>query len=247
VCLPDMARHPILILWAVPRSASTAFERMMIERGDHRVVDEPFSAHYYFGEEKVSSRFELVEPGSRPHEIVTSLIDVAEQQPLFVKDMAYHAIDFVTTELVATFRNAFLIREPVGAIASLARRWPDFTDEEAGFEAVASMAERVGEAGQDLVVIDQDDLCRNPAGIVSAYCERMGIPFLEDALSWAPGMRPEWERWSDWHESSAASTGFEAAKPPETDNLPARVRDVVARCRPIYEALHERRLRSAAP
>lgn len=242
-----VARHPILVLWAVPRSASTAFERMMIERGDHHVVDEPFSVHYYFGDEKVSPRFDAVEPCSRPDEIVTSLERAAGERPVFVKDMAYHAAGFATVELVARFRNAFLIREPTAAVASLARKWPDFTDDEAGFDAIASMVDLVQQAGQDAVVIDQDDLCRDPASAVRAYCDRMHIPFLEHALSWAPGMRPEWQRWSDWHESSAASTRFEAPKPPATDRLPARVHDVVSRCRPAYEALHQRRLLPAAP
>ena len=36
----------ILALWAVPRSTSTAFERMMRERGDFWVVDEPFGLSF---------------------------------------------------------------------------------------------------------------------------------------------------------------------------------------------------------
>ena len=240
-----MPRHPILMLWAVPRSASTAFERMMIERGDHQVIDEPFSAHYYFGRDKVSSRFETVEPHRRPAEIVDSLERDAAERPVFVKDMAYHAAGFATVELVARFTNAFVIREPVDALASLARKWPDFTDDEAGYDALAAMIDLVERAGQDIVVIDQDDLCRDPAGIVRSYCERVRIPFIPDALSWAPGMRPEWERWSDWHESSAASSGFEAPKPPSGESLPDRVLEVAARCQPIYDALHARRLKPA--
>jgi hypothetical protein len=237
--------NPILMLWAVPRSASTAFERMMIERGDHHVIDEPFSAHYYFGEQKVSPRFDTIEPGSRPVEIVHSLERAADEGPVFVKDMAYHAANFATVELVARFTNAFLIREPVQALASLARKWRDFTDEEAGYDALAAMVDLVERAGQDVVVIDQDDLCRNPAGIIRSYCERMRIPFLPDALTWAPGMRPEWARWSDWHESSAASSGFEAPKPTFGEPFPSRVLESARRCQPVYDALHARRLQPA--
>src|SRR5688500_4703445 len=160
------------MLWAVPRSASTAFERMMIERGDHHVIDEPFSAHYYFGERKVSPRFSTVEPNSRPEQIVDSLERAAVERPVFVKDMAYHAADFASIELVAKLTNAFLIREPVGALASLAEKWPDFTDEEAGYDALAVVVDLVEAAGQDVVIIDQDDLRRDPAGIVHCYCER---------------------------------------------------------------------------
>ena len=38
---------PILVLWAVPRSTSTAFERTMSQRGDHECVHEPFGEVWY--------------------------------------------------------------------------------------------------------------------------------------------------------------------------------------------------------
>ena len=43
-------------LWAVPRSISTAFERVFVERGDFEVFHEPFSA-YYYSTERQSDRF----------------------------------------------------------------------------------------------------------------------------------------------------------------------------------------------
>jgi hypothetical protein len=96
----------------------------------------------------------------------------------------------------------------------------------------------------DPVIIDHDDLCRHPSGIVRAYCERMGIAFVPAALTWEPGMRPEWERWADWHESSAASTGFVAPAPAaQPREVSTRVGDVAQRAQPIYEALYQQRLR----
>ena len=38
-----------LALWAVPRSVSTAFERVFIDRDDALVLHEPFSHAYYHG------------------------------------------------------------------------------------------------------------------------------------------------------------------------------------------------------
>jgi hypothetical protein len=238
----EVQRHPILALWAVPRSGSTAFERMMMERNDHHVIDEPFSAHYYFGEEKVSGRFDDVEPNCTPEGILASLEHAARERAVFVKDMAYHVAAFATQDFVTEFRNAFLIREPVAALTSLGRKWPDFTDEEVGFDSLASLMSLTEQAGQDLVVIDRDDLCCDPAGIVRAYCERMAIPFLEDALSWSPGMRPEWARWADWHEKSAASTGFGPRDRDPSVSASIRVLDVAARYRPFYDAMWKRRL-----
>lgn len=232
-----MPRHPIVVLWAVPRSASTAFERMMIERGDHHVVDEPFSTHYYFGTQKMSPRFDAVEPASRPAEILATLDEAAAHGPVFVKDMAYHVASFATPELLGSFRNAFMIREPLAATASLAARWPDFTEEEAGFDALGALASMV----EDPVVVDHDDLCRDPARVVAAFCERVGIPFLPQALTWPAGMRPEWERWADWHGAVAASTGF-IATPSRQDDAGDRVREVADGARAVYERLHALRI-----
>jgi hypothetical protein len=39
--------HPIIALWTHPRSISTAFERVMMERKDFKILHEPFSYLYY--------------------------------------------------------------------------------------------------------------------------------------------------------------------------------------------------------
>ena len=44
----------ILVLWAAPRSRSTAFFRMMAERGDHTVLHEPFSNRAEFGSAEIA-------------------------------------------------------------------------------------------------------------------------------------------------------------------------------------------------
>ena len=60
-------RHRIIVLWTVPRSVSTSFERMMSARGDHAVFDEPFSRSYYFGPDRRSWRYtDSLPDSSRP-------------------------------------------------------------------------------------------------------------------------------------------------------------------------------------
>jgi hypothetical protein len=243
--------HPILVLWATPRTASTAFERMMIERGDHLVFDEPFSRHYYFGPAKRSTRFTAVLPESHPDEIIARLERAAGETPVFVKDMAYHADSIATAELLGRFVNTFLIRDPAQALPSLAARWPDFTDDEAGYTALARFVALAEAHSDDPVIIDNDDLRRDPPGTVRAYCERVGIEFVPSALRWEAGMRPEWELWRGWNEATAASTGF---RPPDSSPGDAtssaatrlddpRVAPAYERCAPIYRDLRARRLR----
>ena len=234
-------RRP-LALWAVPRAASTAFERMVIERGDHLVFDEPFSEHYYLGPRKVSDRFAEVRPGAEPEAILGRIEEAARREPVFVKDMAYHVAGLASPAFAARFTNTFLIRDPARSLPSLASMWPDFTDEESGFDAVAALVASAEAAGQDPVVIDSDDLCRGPQRVVAAWCQRVGLPFVTEALEWSPGMRPEWVLWPDWYEGTSRSSGFLPPSGPPPPLADERVAAAYERCLPVYEALRERRL-----
>jgi hypothetical protein len=232
-------------LWAVPRTASTAFERMVIERGDHTVFDEPFSEHYYFGPHKSSARFTEVRPDADPAAILERVEAAARRGPVFVKDMAYHVAGVASPAFAGRFTNTFLIRDPARSLPSLARMWPDFTDEEAGYDALAALVGHAEAAGQDPIVVDSDDLCRHPEAVVAAWCHRVGIPFVPEALTWAPGMREEWRLWPEWYGATSRSTGFRppsGTPPPQEDE---RVAAASERCRPVYEALRARRLRVA--
>ena len=215
----------------------------MIERGDHAVFDEPFSVHYYLGSEKVSSRFAEVRSDGHPTQILDRLRAAARDSPVFVKDMAYHVAGFASPAFMAGFVNTFLIRHPAHAVPSLARMWPDFTDEETGYDALARLVGLAEAVGQEPVIVDSDDLCRDPHGTVRAWCDRVGIPFVAEALTWAPGMRAEWTLWPDWYVAISRSSGF---RPPAEDPPPRhdpRVAEAYERVLPVYEALRARRLR----
>lgn len=231
--------HPIIMMWTVPRSVSTSFERMVIERGDHAVFDEPFSKRYYYGPDRRSQRYTEELPGSSASDLLAEIEAAAEERPVFVKDMAYHAAGLLGADLLGHFRNCFLVRDPAAALRSLANRWPDFTAEEAGWDALAEAADVVEGLGQPLVVVDAGDLCRDPAGVVASWCAAMDLPYVEEALTWEPGMRPEWELWADWHASTARSSGFHPLHeppPPPGDEEP-RLQSLHSRALPVYERL----------
>ncbi len=212
----------------------------MTARGDHTVFDEPFSKHYYYGPDRRSSRYDDEHlPESSPGELLASIEKAAEERPVFVKDMAYQASVILEPDIVGRFRNCFQVRDPAASLRSLVKHWPDFTDDETGWEALGRAADVVSETGQPLVVIDADRLCDDPAGVVSRWCDEMDLEFREDALTWEPGMRDDWELWGDWHKGTSKSTGFESlgkASPPPTDKEP-RLREAYEKAVPVYERL----------
>ena len=234
--------RPPIVLWAVPRSVSTAFERVMRARGDLIVFSEPFSRPYYFSEERVSDRFAgpgPAAPGPEWRRVVQDLIAATEDGTVFVKDMAYHVSPCLDRELVRAFRNTFILRHPALTLPSLKRLLPDFTPEEAGFEQQYRLMNLALEACDDeLIVVDGEELRRSPAVIVEDYCRRVGLAYLPESMAWRPGLLSDWRRWQEWHGDVAASTGI---TPPYADLEPARPDGVdpavYASCVDYYERM----------
>ncbi|MEO1059709.1 MAG: sulfotransferase family protein [Actinomycetota bacterium] len=205
----------LLALWATPRTVSTAFERMMIERGDFLVLDEPWSRAYYLGPEQRSTRFPISFPESTYAAVESGVLALAREQHVFVKDMAYHVAPAISDDALASMRHTFLVRDPLAALTSLHKQWPDFTVDEAGYRAQRALFERVTALqGEPPPVIDSDVLRADPSGIIDTWCSRIGIDHLPHALRWSPGMRDEWPLWRDWYENAARSTGFAPPTPP---------------------------------
>ena len=237
-----MANGKPIGLWAVPRSVSTAFERIFVERGDFEVFHEPFAVSYYFSEERRSDRFDGEEPKEeyRYEQVLQQILSPAEK-PAFFKDMAYHVAGHMDRDFAENFRNTFLIREPSQALSSFYKMWPDFSFEEAGYEQLHRLYSYATEAGQEAVVVDARDLSVDPEGTIGAYCEKLDIPFRSDALSWKQREVPEWEMWDEWHTDAQQSTGI-GEIPEETTPLPEELRETYERCLPYYEDLYEKKL-----
>jgi hypothetical protein len=232
-----MADPKPIALWAVPRSLSTAFERVFVERDDIEVLHEPFSAAYYYGPDRLSNRYADVKP--RPqnsYENVLAQVFKPRRKRLFLKDMAYQAKGVMGPEFIANFANTFIIRDPKYVLSSLHKMWPNFTLEETGYEELYWAFRYASEAGEDPVVVDAMTFSENPVGIISAYCERVDIPFRPDALSWKPGEVEEWKSWEGWHEAAQQSTGIKRAERRDPV-LPEELQEAYQDCLPYYYTL----------
>ncbi|HZM77379.1 MAG TPA: hypothetical protein VFC19_16725 [Candidatus Limnocylindrales bacterium] len=198
----------ILALWSAPRSRSTAFLRMMVERGDFLVIHEPFSHCMDFGEAMVGSDRVRSEP-----ELIEAILDLSRQTPVFFKDTTdfYYPYLLTNSRFLREATHTFILRHPAPVIASHFALNPALTCAEVGIERLAEIYDAAAiQAGRAPVVIDSEDLIRRPHETVAAYCGAVGIPPLPGRLAWQPGVLPEWERTSRWHASTAASSGFSA-------------------------------------
>ena len=241
-----MANPKPIALWAVPRSLSTAFERVFVERDDLEVLHEPFSVSYYNSEDRLSDRYadEAPKPESSYEDVLAEVFK-PRQKRLFLKDMPYQAKGVLSPEFISRFTNTFIIRDPKYVLSSLYKMWPDFTLEETGYEHIYWAFRYAEEAGEDPVVVDAMTFSENPVGMISAYCERVGLPFQRDALSWEPGEVKKWKDWEGWHEAAQQSSGIKRAERRDPE-LPEELLAAYEDCLPYYYTLAAHTI-SAAP
>jgi hypothetical protein len=236
-----------IAMWAHPRAVSTAFLRMMIERGDVTVVHEPLVL--------VTDTGAIEAPGIDGGTVtLRSISDVlahfralARTRTVFFKDtLEYHYQHlFDHPDEIATFRHTFIVREPSAAIASHHAVKPEVTCAEIGYEHqydLFQLAWRV--TGRRPVVISAERLLAEPDAVIAAYCADVGLPYLPHALRWAPGERQEWQENRRWHVDAIASSGFRlpAKQYAVTVDNDDRLRSFYEHHRPFYDRLVEHAL-----
>ena len=251
--------NPIYLLWATPRSTSTAFEWMMRMRGDLACFHEPFGEAWYQGDDARAPRLHDQsprQPGLSFAGVIERLQAAAGKRPVFVKDMPQFTDHLWSDEFLDRYRHSFLIRDPAKVLASLQRSWsrsgnPGFTRNEIGFDEQRRLFDRLlDRSGQAPAVIDSDDLLEDPPRMVECYCQAIGIPYIAEALSWEPGSRSEvlWYDGDDsvWHETLKNSDGLKAqpGKTVDISELPQWLQDLYADFLPHYRHLHRYRLQA---
>ena len=219
-------------------------------RGDMTCFHEPFGEAWYKGDE---ARWPRIRPDSPRIDGLTfagvwhSLQDAASRGPVFSKDFPHYVRHLWSDEFLDRFNHSFLIRDPAKVVTSMYKHWPDFVLEEIGFieqrELFDRLADRLGQAPP---VIDSDDLLENPHGVVEAYCNAVGIPYLGSALSWEPGNRAEvsWYDGGSWHANLRDSDGLKAQPRGHIDisDAPDRVKEIHGTVLPHFNHLHRHRL-----
>jgi hypothetical protein len=247
--------HPIIALWSHPRSMSTATERVMRERGDLHCFHEPFMYLYYVGDGvKEMPHFETdTEHPASYEDIRAMLLAAGEEGPVFFKDMSYYVLDRMKADVDFALRltNTFLIRDPAKSILSFYRKDPGVRLEEIGIEAQWRHFEWLTELlGAPPPVMDAADIQADPAGMIRAWCDSVGLEFMPHSLEWNGPPPPEWESVSVWHGEVIASQGIGQTRVPDEaedlitlDSAP-QLRRYYEHHMPFYEKLWRYRLRS---
>ena len=217
---------PVIFMWAHSRSASTAFVRMMLERGDVTVLHEPLLALTEEGSVEVPDAGGGSRVASSEREFLDCLALAAATRKVVVKEVLDYRYPYLIEHprAIAWITHTFLVRDPRQAISSHYAIKPAVTCPEIGYERLHEMFELTRAAcGSMPLVIRTEELLRDPAAVVAAWCAAVGLPFLPGALTWRPADQPAWQRTRKWHLDAIASTGFRDSPrdyPATVDNTP---------------------------
>ncbi len=232
-------------LWCHPRSVSTAFERIMRERGDLKVLHEPFMYHYYLtAKDRLFPDFRP-EPGHPQTyaDIRAMILRKGSAGPVFFKDMAYYVTHDLPadTEFITAVSHAFLIRDPAESALSYQKRDPGFTLTELGVEAQYVLYQHLRAAGAAPLVITADQLRTDPQGTLARYWAHVSLSYVTDAFAWDDTVPESWKSVAAWHDTALSSGEIRA---PDVSDTVAELAalgppytDYVAHHRPHYDAL----------
>ena len=221
---------------------STALMYSFAQRTDCKVFDEPLYAHYlsktpareyHPGAEEVIATMQ-----NDGEKVVRDLILGDFDKPvIFFKHMTHHLVNLDLGFLSKTV-NVLLTRDPVDMLPSYAAQVEKPNLQDVGYKQHIELLNYLQSIGQNPPVLDSKQVLLNPKKVLSALCERIGIPFDDAMLKWKAGARPEDGSWAKhWYKSVHESTGF-GKYVQKSEPFPESLKLLLEECRPYYEQLN---------
>lgn len=238
-----------IAMWSGPRNISTAMMRAWDARPDTVVCDEPLYAHYldHTGLDHPGAA-EIIAHHDADWRAVAAWLTTRpspDADIFYQKHMAHHLLPHIERDWTSSLTNCFLIRTPHEMLVSLAKVLPEVRLEDTGLPQQLDLFRRECERlGQAPPVLDARDVLTDPAGLLSALCERIGVPYTAAMLSWSAGTRDTDGIWArHWYAAVEQSTGF-APYVPRTESLPTALKPLLDPCQQIYDELAAYRILS---
>jgi len=153
-----------------------------------------------------------------------------------MKQMAHHLIHIDRGFLRKTL-NVFLIRDPREMLPSLMKVIGVPTLADTGLKTQYDLLLDLQAIGQSPPVLDARLLLENPAGVLRQLCERLGLRFGAEMLSWSVGGCSADGVWAKyWYKNVHQSTGL-APYRPKSEPFPEELEDILGVCLRYYEVL----------
>lgn len=236
-----------IAMWSGPRNISTAMMRSFENRPDTQVVDEPFYACYLAQTQSPHPGFDEV-LASQPNKF-DQVVNQLTEEPIstrlqYQKHMTHHMPESIDLNWSSNLSHCFLIRDPAQIICSYDKVRGECTLEDIGIKRQYQLYQEITAlTGQDIPIIDSNDVLKNPEKMLSALCEMLSIPFYQEMLSWPAGKRDSDGVWAKyWYSAVESSTGFKPYSETKTE-LTARQQTIANQASDYFESLYAKRIK----
>lgn len=203
------------VLFALPRSRSTAFFRAMTNRRDMLCIHEPFCTLADTGSVSLTDGCGGEVRLDGLDDVAAHILELSQSRRVFVKETTDNDLLPLadTGFLGPETQIAFLVREPGPAIASHLKMRAEAQVEDFGFGNLHALMREAIDLGRKVQLLQADELATDPRACLETFCEVAGLEFKGDMLIWKPRDLKQWERTRDWHAGVAGSTGFIVTSP----------------------------------
>ncbi|PKG97119.1 hypothetical protein [Paraglaciecola sp. MB-3u-78] len=235
-----------IAMWSGPRNISTAMMRSWENRSDTQVVDEPFYAFYLHKTRSPHPCFEeVLQSQSNGYEQVVSELTQTPclNKVQYQKHMTHHMLAGIDLNWVKELQHCFLIRDPAQVVNSYTNSRGECSAEDIGIQRQWELYQEITRiTGQDIPIIDSNDVLKDPERILKRLCETLGVSFTPAMLTWPQGTRTSDGVWAKhWYKSVDNSSGF-APYSAKHLSLNAEQLAVVNQVKPFYQQLYDKRI-----
>jgi hypothetical protein len=232
-------------LWSGPRNISTALMYSFAQRSDTKVFDEPLYGYYlkntnakkyHPGAEEILAAMETDDK-----KVVEMMLSENSKPVLFFKHMTHHLLDLDRGFMAETV-NVILTRNPYDMLPSFAKMIAQPTMQDVGYAQHVELVKDLESRGITPIIIDSEEIVKNPEKALAAFCRALEIPFEKEMLHWQPGGIPEDGIWAkDWYGSVHNSNGFMPYQKTESV-FPEHLKSLLNECEPHFKFLKARAL-----
>jgi hypothetical protein len=161
----------------------------------------------------------------------------------YQKHMSHHLLPEMSRDWLPKLTHCFLIRHPSEVLPSLDEKYERPRLPDTGYPQQVEIFDYIKQiTGLVSPIVEARDILSNPKVVLMKLCEKLGVDFGEEMMTWEPGPRDTDGVWArHWYNAVEKTAGFQPYSP-KNKPLPDYLRTLYEQCLPYYEKLHALRI-----